>query len=214
VGVVSGPDGAPVESFAEKRALALRPETLAAVLREGIGLSRQLALSPGVYQVKVAAIGDDGEQAGSASRWIAVPDLASGQLALSSLFVERAAGEAGTSVGHPPSATQPGPLARARLAFPAGSEIDAVLFAYNAATDATGATDLTVRFQLLSEDRLLHEFQPKALSSREPRESRKVRGGARLSLAGLPPGEYELRAVVEDRVALRSAERGAAFTVE
>ena len=215
VGVVSGPGGAPVESFAEKRALALRPETLDAVQRDGIGLSRQFALAPGLYQVRVAALGDDPEEEGSASRWIAVPDLASGQFALSSLFIERAPGESDTPAeGDRPPATEPRNLARARLSFPTASDIDAVLFAYNAATDDKGAMNLTVRFQLRSEDRLLHEFQPRSLSSRDPGEPRRVRGGARLSVAGLPPGEYELRAVVEDRVAGSTAERGAVFTVE
>jgi hypothetical protein len=35
-----------------------------------------------------------------------------------------------------------------------------------------------------------------------------------LSLAGLPPGEYELRALVEDRNLQATAERSADFTVE
>jgi hypothetical protein len=50
--------------------------------------------------------------------------------------------------------------------------------------------------------------------SEDPGGPRRVRGGARLSLAGLPPGEYELRARVEDRKAGQIVERGAIFTVE
>jgi hypothetical protein len=42
---------------------------------------------------------------------------------------------------------------------------------------------------------------------------RGVAGGVRLSLAGLPPGEYELRAVVEDRRAGGVAERSVPFAV-
>jgi VWFA-related protein len=204
VGLVSGPDGAVVESFAEKRALALRPETLDEVRQGGIGLSRRLALKPGLYQVRVAALGDDPEERGSASRWVAVPDLAAGLFALSSLFLETAS----------PSPPGQGDLSRARLSFPAGSEVDAVLFAYNAASVGAGATDLAVRFELRSEDSVLHEFQPRPLTSEDPGGQRGVRGGARLSLAGLPPGEYELRARVEDRTAGQIVERGAIFTVE
>jgi hypothetical protein len=48
----------------------------------------------------------------------------------------------------------------------------------------------------------------------DPGAPRRVPGGARLSLAGLPPGDYELRALVEDRRAGVAAERAVEFTVE
>ena len=98
--------------------------------------------------------------------------------------------------------------------FPAGSEIDVVLYVYNAATGGGGDTDLALRFRLVREGRLVHEFQPRPMARDPAGSPARVSGGARLSLAGLPPGEYELRAVVEDRAAAASAERGVGFTVE
>jgi hypothetical protein len=41
-----------------------------------------------------------------------------------------------------------------------------------------------------------------------------VTGAVRLSLAGLPPGDYELRAVIEDRRAGTTAEQVVDFAVE
>jgi hypothetical protein len=87
------------------------------------------------------------------------------------------------------------------------------LLAYNPRTDAVGATDLAVRFQLRSEGRLVHEFLPRPVRPVEG-SAQRVPCGARLSLAGLAPGEYELQAAVEDRILPATAERSALFTVE
>jgi len=213
VGLVSSESGAPGESFAERLKLDLRPETREAVRRDGIGFSRRFALEPGLYQVRVAALGEAPGETGSASQWIEVPDLAAGRLAMSSLFLDRARSGEGPPEGAAPSETRPAGDA-ARRSFPAGSDIDVVLFAYNARGDEAGATDLAVRFQFRTEGRLVHEFQPRPMRTDDPGAPRRVPGGARLSLAGLPRGDYELRGVVEDRRGGTTAERGVAFTVE
>jgi VWFA-related protein len=213
VGLVSDREGAAVEQFAERLQLDLRPETRDAVRRGGIGFNRRIAVKSGLYQVRVAALGQGPDETGSASQWIEVPDLAPGQLALSSLFLNGARDDAAGPVeGESPVAG--GARGRASRSFPAGSEVDVVLFAYNARTDAAGVTDLAARFQLRSEGRLVHEFLPRPMRSEDPGEPKRVPGGARLSLAGLPPGDYELRAVVEDRRAGTTAERGVDFTVQ
>jgi VWFA-related protein len=211
-GLVSDEEGAPVEPFGDRLPLDLQPAARAGVREGGVAFSRWLALKPGLYQVRVAALGDGPDEIGSASQWIEVPDLETRRLALSSLFLSRARGDPGEP-GEGASAVA-GNAARARRSFPAGSDVDVVLFAYNGQADAAGATDLAVRFQLRSEGRLVHEFLPRPMRSGDPHSSERVPGGARLSLAGLPPGGYELRAVVEDRRAGTAAERSADFAVE
>jgi VWFA-related protein len=216
VGLVSDREGGAVESFAERLHLEVRPQTGDSEREDGVAVSRWFALKPGVYQVRVAALGEGSDETGSASEWIDVPDLAAGQLALSSLFLEPARGDgAEPGEGGSPGTREGGRAARARRSrFTAGSDLDVVLFAYNARTNAVGATDLAVRFELRSEGRLIHEFLPRPVRSSEGGSAQRVPTGARLSLAGLAPGEYELKAAVEDRILPATAERSALFTVE
>ena len=61
---------------------------------------------------------------------------------------------------------------------------------------------------------MIHEFLPRPVRPGEGGSAERVPCGVQLSLAGLPPGEYELRATVEDRILLATAERSAEFTVE
>ncbi len=85
---------------------------------------------------------------------------------------------------------------------------------YNARKGAADAPDLALRIQLRSEGRLIHEFLPRPVRPGDDGSWERVRCGARLSLSGLPRGEYELRAIVEGRTSPTTAERSADFVVE
>ena len=216
VGLISDREGGAVESFTERLHLDLRPEAGDPVRQDGLAVSRWFALKPGLYQVRVAALGEGPDETGSASEWIEVPDLAPG----SSPSAASSSSRRGATTREPGDGASPGTrgagrASRARRSrFAAGSDLDVALFAYNARTDAVGATDLAVRFQLRSEGRFVHEFLPRPVRPVEGGSAQRVPCGARLSLAGLPPGEYELQATVEDRILPATAERSALFTVE
>ena len=94
VGLVSDREGAAVEPFAS----CLRPQPGPLVRQDRVVFSRWFALKTGLYQVRVAALGEGPDETGSASQWIEVPDLAARQLALSSLFLEQSRGEDGAPV--------------------------------------------------------------------------------------------------------------------
>jgi hypothetical protein len=181
-----------------------------AATRPAPALVRWLALEPGFYQVRVAAVGARAEEVGSAFDAVEMPDLTRPGLALSSLFLSPAREDAPAS-REPVRARPRGGQPWRRL--PAGSDVDAVVFAYNARVDESGGTDLTVRFRLLSGGRLLHDFEPRPLPRDAEGAPARVPGGARLSLESLPPGEYELQAIVEDRRAGARAERSAGFAI-
>jgi VWFA-related protein len=205
VGVVTNQDGESVEQFAARVPFEETREPAGAD-SPGTGVVRRwLPLRPGLFQVRVAALAPGSADVGSASQWVEVPDLSMRRLALSDLFLSPA-GEGGGRAGHLPASLW--------RRFPVGSEIDVVLYVYNATTGGGGDIDLALRFRLVRDGRLVHEFQPRPVASDPVGSPARVAGGARLSLAGLPPGEYELRAVVEDRAAAASAERGVGFTVE
>jgi VWFA-related protein len=208
--LISNREGSAVEQFSERVQLDLRPETREALQHDGLSFQRRVALKPGLYQVRIAALGDGRDETGSASQWIEVPDLTARRLTLSSLFIAPALGEQDGASEEPKSLGR----ARARRSFRAGSEVDVLLFAYNAGLDDTGATDLAARFQLRAEGRLVHEFLPRPMRPADAASSARVPGGVRLSLANLAPGDYVLGVVVDDRRAGTTAERVASFSVE
>ena len=212
-GLVSDQKGASVEQFG--RRLRLESPAAGRPAAGPIRFTRRMTLKPGLYQVRVAALGEGKGQTGSASQWIEVPDLAKGRLTLSSLFLELAQREgdspaASAVVGVRGTRTNDA----VRRVFPGGREVDAVFFVYNAGSGAAPAADLVARFQIRAGGVLLHEFEPRAIASPPGSEAARIRGGARLSLAGLRAGDYELRVVVESRREGTTAERAVGFSVE
>jgi VWFA-related protein len=206
VGVVTREDGETVQQYTGS--LPIAPSAIETPRR----LLRQIPLLPGWYRVRVAALGPLPRETGSASEWVEVPDLSSRRLAISSLLLSAVPRQDAASrrQSREGAASDSAPW----RTFAPGSELDVVLFAYNASAGEAGAIDLSLSFLLRASGRLIHEFQPRPMRPIESGAPQRVPGGARLSLAGLPRGEYELRAVVEDRHAGTRAERGARFVVD
>ena len=151
VGVVTTQDGEAVEQFTARVPLEESREPVGIDSPGTRIVRRWLPLRPGRFQVRVAALAPRPGDAGSASQWVEVPDLSTRRLALSDLFLSPAV-EGGGRAGHLPASLW--------RRFPAGSEIDVVLYVYNAAKSGGGDADLALRFRLLREGRLVHEFQP------------------------------------------------------
>jgi hypothetical protein len=213
IGVVTNQDGKAVEQLSAR--LPLDRSASAGPERGTPRITRWLPLNPGLYQVRVAAVIPGADGVGSAFEWVEVPDLAKRGLTLSSLFLAptpAAEGQAPNDARARPDGPTGGATPWRR--FHVGDDVDVVLFAYNAQADENGRTDLSVRFRLLCEGRLVHEFLPRPMQPDGAVPPRRVPGGVRLSLATLPSGEYELRALVDDRRAGTTAVRGAAFTIE
>jgi hypothetical protein len=213
-GLVSDQKGASVEQFG--RRLRLEPHATGSPAAGAIRFSRRMTLKPGLYQVRVAVLGDGQGQTGSAAHWIEVPDLTTGRLTLSSIFLELSQLAADSPATAASSAAAGGTRAErsVRRTFPGAGQIDAVFFVYNAGSGAAAAADLSVRFQIRAGGALLHEFQPRAIVSSPGGDAGRIRGGARLSLAGLGAGDYELRVVVENRREAATAQRSVGFSVE
>ena len=65
------------------------------VRRDGIGFQQRLALPPGRYEIRFAARDMAKQKLGGSSQWIEIPDLKSGALALSGVFLSKGAPKAG-----------------------------------------------------------------------------------------------------------------------
>lgn len=103
----------------------------------------QVRLSPGLYQVRVAARDAKTGHAGSATQWVEIPDLKSNRLALSSLLV----GETTLSALAQPAAAGEGAVAKAQLnvarSFARTSRLRFMTFIYNAGRGTTAAAPTT-----------------------------------------------------------------------
>ena len=232
IGVIYKEDGKSEQSFSETIVLNMRPSTFDLTLKNGITYVKRVPLKPGFYQLRFVARDNGGAQFGTASNWFEVPDLNKKQLTLSSVFFPMAnpsANPVADATQKPGVATQkPDEQASVRPAvvyrrFKSGSTFDFMVFAYNATSDAKGATDLAIQTQVYSGNQLVvatpvknfsnDTQQPAQTIPPDPNQSGQAYM-ARFNLDKFSPGEYELRLVVVDRNAKASAKRSVNFTVE
>jgi len=151
-------------------------------------------LTPGIYQVRVAARDEKSGRVGSAIEWVVIPDLTKKELTLSSLLlggqvVDDAANKDGAaqiqlSVDHRFSRS-------ARLGY--------WVFVYNARRDNAGAPNLAVQSQILRDGKVLLSGPPRRINNGAPDPDR-IPFGDELSLRSLSPGKYNLIVTITDAV--------------
>jgi VWFA-related protein len=194
----------------ERTAMNVTDEDYAELVNQGIPYQQSVALPPGRYQVRFAAREDATGILGSTWKRLDVPDVASGRLALSSLFLLK-------DGGTPLAATSPGAATvlssvQALPHFRRTESLYVQLCAYNPKRDAAGGIDLVAQSEVLREGVVLATAAPQAMAEGEPRGT--VPHTARIGLQQFEPGDYELRVTVTDRNASTMTSRAVAFTVE
>jgi VWFA-related protein len=83
----AGADGKIKDSERGTLKLRLKPETRELVAEHGIRLLSQLELSPGTYQLRIAAVDNQGTTRGSVQYDLDVPDFSKGALSMSGIVV-------------------------------------------------------------------------------------------------------------------------------
>jgi VWFA-related protein len=175
---------------------------------EGLTYQKGVALGPGRYEVRLAVRENATGMLGSASQWVEIPDLVAGRLTLSSLFLMKADGAAGTGAPGP----ETGPALRnvqALRRFRRDESLYLLLYAYNPKRDASGATSLVSQADILRGGVLVGSASPESMAQGEALISHT----SRISLQPLEPGDYELRLTVTDRNTQAWARRSIGFTV-
>jgi VWFA-related protein len=99
-GSVYDSQGKPVSSFNKRLTIRTKSTEVKASPPDNVYYSHFTTIKPGLYQVRIAAVDAKQGRAGSAVRWIEIPDLASKALTLSTLIVGERKTEA---VGESPS---------------------------------------------------------------------------------------------------------------
>jgi VWFA-related protein len=169
-------------------------------------------LTPGLYQVRVAARDDKGDKAGSANTWIEVPDLTQKKLAMSSLLLGERTQTTITNVSDQPGAN---PVAlSASHHFKRESTLRFLIFAYNAARSSTDQKpDVAVQVQVIRDDQPVLTTALRKLTVEGVADLERLPYAAEIPLAELTPGRYVLQVTLIDRVSKQSTSRQTHFDV-
>ncbi|HEX8070288.1 MAG TPA: VWA domain-containing protein [Pyrinomonadaceae bacterium] len=207
-GVVFNSDGRQVASFKNRLNLTApaggRPDAWRGVVSE-----YNVQLAPGLYQVRAAAHDVRTGRLGSAMRWIEVPDLSTGRLALASLQLsERTQGSAPTPDGAPLVR----PIIDGRLRSSSGLRFRT--YVYNAARGgARQLPDVALQVQVFRDDQPIITAPVRFVAAPSSADPARLPYEAELALERLPPGRYQLRVTALDRVGKASVPRRVNFEV-
>jgi len=184
------------EVTGERAQLSLTEETYRRAATEGLTVQKTVALPPGRYQVRMAAREGTRSLLGSASAWVDIPDVAAGELTLSSVFLLADAGPGGTDLAD----------VQVDRRFRRGQGLHYAVHAYGLPSPG-GAT---LQAQVWQGSRLVG-VAPKHDLALAPGEAA-AKWSERIALDSFAPGAYLLRVVVTSAGA--KAQRQVSFRVE
>jgi hypothetical protein len=194
----------------ERKTMDLTDADYGQLLRRGISYQRAVPLKPGRYQVRLAVREDATGLLGSAWQRVEVPDLATGRLGLSSLFLLKDEGTAATAAGADAAPVLHSVQDRPR--FAGAENLYVQLYAYNPKRDASGEMNLTSQPEILRGDASLASGAPEPIAGTPA--AGPVPHISRIRLPRLEPGDYVLRVTVTDRNASAMVARSVGFTVD
>ncbi|MEK6281625.1 MAG: VWA domain-containing protein [Acidobacteriota bacterium] len=190
------------------------PSDAAATDRKDLVYNHSVYLKPGLYQVRVGARDEKSGRAGSAHSWIEIPDLAKGELALSSLLVGLREVSPVSNASLSVSALEPVNLSVSHQFSPNGY-LRFLVFVYHATPSPTDSKpDLAVQVQVVRDEQPVMTAALKKISTEGIVDLKRIPYAAEVTLAGLPSGSYQLHVSVVDRVSKRSASQQTRFNIK
>ena len=174
---------------------------------DAIFYNHHTPLTPGIYQVRVAARDERSGHVGSAIQWIVIPDLTKSQLTLSSVLL------GGQVLEDKNAAATPHVQLSVDHSFPRASQLGYWVFVYNAKKDGAGNPQLTVQTQVLRDGQAVLSSPQRRLNS-SGQDTERIPFGEELALKTLAPGRYDLKVTVTDGLARTSATQIADFVVK
>ncbi|HKE60518.1 MAG TPA: VWA domain-containing protein [Pyrinomonadaceae bacterium] len=172
-----------------------------------------LKLTPGLYQVRVAARDEKSGRVGSAHAWIEVPDLSKKELSTSSLLLGEKTQAMTTNVSVPEDTITPVNLS-ANHRFRHESNLRFLIFTYNAAPSPTNQQpDIAVQVQVVRDEQPVITAALKRVATEGVPDLARIPYAAEIPLASLNPGRYILQVTLIDRVSKQSAARQTHFDV-
>lgn len=139
--------------------------------------------------MRVAVRDGASEMLGSASQFLQVPDLSRGRLALSSLMLPSAGGNAAVRV------------------FPPGATVSYQYRIFNAQAGAGQPPEIEVRTRLFRDGTEIYAGQPQPLGRADWSDPVRVLAGGHFQLgARIAPGDYVFQLIVTDKIAGEKAQ--------
>jgi VWFA-related protein len=179
---------------------AMRPETHARVLETGVRVLSRIALEPGRYQLRIAALSGGSDSRGSVFYDFEVPDFSKGDLTMSGLLLTSMAASQTMTTGADPTLADalPAPPTTLRV-FPAGDELALFAEVYDNEVRTPHSVDLVTR--------VLTDTGRVVFTGSEARSSEELGGrpggygySARVPLTGFEPGLYVLTVEARSRL--------------
>lgn len=175
-----------------------------------------VVIKPGLYQVRVGVRDETTGRSGSAHGWIQIPDLASGQLALSSVLMGVRTPGAGTTDPATNADSIPNPVALSiDHNFSPNGFLRFLVIVYNAALATSDAKpDLAIQIQIVRDAQPVTTTPLRRISIEGIPDLTRIPYAAEVSLKGLPAGRYLLHVTVVDRIGKKSASQQNRFEIE
>jgi len=184
--------------------------------RQDIYHDYQTKLTPGLYQVRVAARDVKSGRVGSAVQWVEIPDLTTKRMALSSLILGERLDDDKTNQ-EINQANTGGVRVRALVdrRISRTSHLQYMMFVYNASQGKTGTVppDVTVQTQVLRGNQVVVTNLASQISTAGQDPSR-LPYAAEISLNTLPAGKYALLVSVQDRLAKSNSAQRVSFEIK
>ena len=196
-----------VDQVNRTETVRVRDETHRLLLRDGMVYFFNVPVRrAGNYQLRVAVRDAASGRVGSASQFIAVPDLGGNRLSLSTLVISGDAPPSAAQVDGSAAGLIEETNARASSAvrqFRPGMILDYGYVIYNARVGRdTGRPQLTTQVRLFHGGRQVFAGRPTPFDAGRQTDMKRLRVGGRLRLGTtLRPGEYVLQVVVTDSLA-------------
>ncbi|MDQ2977350.1 MAG: VWA domain-containing protein, partial [Acidobacteriota bacterium] len=170
-------------------------------------------IGPGIYQVRVGVRDEKSGRLGSAQGWIEIPNLSSGQFALSSVLL----GDRASTINAAAGTENPSRPVQLNVVhnFSANGYLRFLVFVYNAAlAPADSKPDVALQVQLVRDEQPVVTTPLKKVDVDIAPDAAGIPYAAEMSLSGLPAGRYLFQVTVVDRVAKRGASQQTHFEIE
>jgi VWFA-related protein len=169
--------------------------------------SRQFKLTPGLYQVRLAARDNKSGRVGSSTQWLEIPDIAGGDFALAGLMV--AESTTATSSEKDNTVTPGTVQVRPDHLFDRTSQLRFVTTIYNAAQPP----DIVIEVIVSRNRQPIIAAPAKRVETTGVTDLKRIPYAAEVSLGDLMPGHYVLQVTVIDRTTKKSATQEYKFVV-